>query len=138
MVDEVPGPRTFGAMATWSDVCAILSELPGLTEPKPRDFRIGTKLVAWERPLRRADLEALGDDAPKGDILGVWVPSLDAKEALLASAPEVHFTTPHFDGYPVVLVRLAKIRKASLRPLLVEAWRARAPKRVLKAYELAR
>jgi hypothetical protein len=67
------------------------------------------KPVAWERPLRKADYEALGDSAPSGAILGVRTPDLIAKEALITSDPEIYFTTPHFNGYPAVLVRLERI-----------------------------
>ena len=92
------------------------------------------KSVAWERPLRRADLEALGAAAPEGEILGVRVADVGVKEALLADDPAVYFTTPHFDGYPAVLVRLAEISEEELRDLLRDAWLARAPKRLAQAY----
>ena len=125
-------------MATWEDLTTIAFELPELTEVKPRDFRVKNKLVAWERPLRRVDLEALGTRAPKGDVLGVWVPSLDAKEGLIATQPTICFTTPHFNGYPIVLVRLGKIPKRFLRELVTDAWRTRAPARTVKAYDATR
>jgi hypothetical protein len=51
------------------------------------------------------------------------------KQALLAADPEVVFTTPHFDGYPAVLVRLDDIGLADLEELVVDAWRTRASKR---------
>jgi hypothetical protein len=121
-------------VATWADVRSIVASLPETAEPSPRDFRVKGKLLAWERPLRRADLEALGRSAPEGDILGAWVPDLDAKEALLAARPRVYFTTPHFDGYPAVLVRLAAIGRAELRQLVTEAWLCRAPVRARRAY----
>ena len=56
--------------------------------------------------VARADLQALGDDAPQGPILGAHVATWGAKQALLADDPDVFFTTPHFDGYPAILVRL--------------------------------
>ena len=59
---------------------------------------------------------------------------LVAKEALLADDPSVFFTTPHFDGYPAVLVRLERIGLEDLREVIVEAWLARAPKRLAKSY----
>jgi hypothetical protein len=93
------------------------------------------RLVA---PLRRSDLEALGDAAPSGPILGARVEHLVAKEALLAEEPDVYFTTPHFDGYPAVLVRLERIGLEDLEELTVEAWLARAPKRLVKHYLEAR
>jgi hypothetical protein len=62
------------------------------------------------------------------------VEHLVAKEALLADDPSVFFTTPHFDGYPAILVRLDQIGLEDLREVIVEAWLARAPKRVAQAY----
>jgi hypothetical protein len=121
-------------MATWPDVKRIALSLPQTVEKSPRDFRIKDKLLAWERPLRKSDLAALGKAAPKGAILGVWVPDLDAKDAWLAARPDVFFTTPHFDGYPAVLVRLAKIDAKLLRALLTEAWLARAPKALVAEF----
>jgi hypothetical protein len=53
---------------------------------------------------------------------------------LLADDPEVYFTTPHFDGYRAVLVRLERIAVPELTELVVEAWLDRAPKRLAKAY----
>ena len=84
----------------------------------------------WERPLRRADYDALGEAAPDGPILGARVADVGVKEALLADQPDVYFTTPHFDGYPAVLVRLNRITVADLEELVVEAWLDRAPKRL--------
>ena len=92
------------------------------------------KLFVWERPLRKSDLEALSAEAPAGPILGARVEHLVAKEALLADDPEVFFTTPHFDGYPAVLVRLEEIGVDDLEEVIVEAWLARAPTRLAKEY----
>jgi hypothetical protein len=92
------------------------------------------KGFVWERPLRGADVRALGDEAPDGPILGVRVEHLGAKEALLADASDVFFTTPHFDGYPAVLVRLDRIAVDELNELIVEAWLCRAPKRLARQY----
>jgi hypothetical protein len=88
-------------MATWDDVRRIALALPEATEVVSRDmrqWRIKDKLFVWERPLRRSDLEALGDAAPDGPILGARVEHVGAKEALLADPSGVFFTTPHFDG----------------------------------------
>jgi hypothetical protein len=76
----------------------------------------------------------LGDAAPDGPILGARVEHLVAKEALIADDPDVYFTTPHFDGYPAVLVRLERIGLDELEELIVEGWLARAPKRLAKEY----
>ena len=84
----------------------------------------------WERPLRRGDLQALGAAAPTGTVLGVSVADLGVKEALLAEDAGTVFTTPHFDGYPAVLVRLDDVDLPALEELVVDAWLARAPKRL--------
>ena len=97
-------------------------------------WTINDKFFVWERPLRRSDLIALGDSAPNGPILGVRTPDLEMKDVLLASNPGVYFTTPHFDGYPAVLVQLKKIGITELKNLITEAWLARAPKRAATAF----
>ena len=124
-------------MASWDDVRRIALALPAATEVESRglrQWRVRDKLFVWERPLRRTDLEALGDTAPDGAILGARVEHLVAKDALLADDPDVFFTTPHFDGYPAVLVRLDGIAVDELQELIVEAWLDRAPKRLAREY----
>ncbi len=121
-------------VATWDDVARIADGLPETTEASPRTWRVRKKLIAWERPLRRADYEALGADAPDGDILGARVPDEGVKFALIADDPRVYFTTPHFDGYPAILVRLAEISVPELEELVTDAWLAQAPKTLVKAF----
>jgi hypothetical protein len=57
-----------------------------------------------------------------------------AKFALVADEPKVYFTTPHFDGYPAVLVRLDEIPIADLRELITEAWLVQAPRQMVKEF----
>jgi hypothetical protein len=124
-------------MATWDDVRRIALGLPETSEGTSHGntaWKVRDKGFVWERPLRKSDLEALGDGAPDGPILGARVEHLVAKEALLANDPDVFFTTPHFDGYPAVLVRLERISTEDLEEVIVEAWLARAPKRLAKDY----
>ena len=128
---------TVGAWLSWDDVRRIALALPETSERLSRDlatWRVRDKMFVWERPLRPSDLRALGDDAPTGPILGARVEHLIAKEAVLADDPEVFFTTPHFDGYPAVLVRLDKITLEELEEVIIEAWLNRAPKRLAKEY----
>ena len=128
-------------MASWADVAEIAVGLPEVAEEPTfgnRAWKVRKKLFVWERPLRPKEVEQLGDAAPDGEILGVRVPDEEAKAALLASEPEIYFTTPHFDGYPSVLVRLERIPRADLEEAIVEAWLSRAPKRVAKAWLDAR
>jgi hypothetical protein len=124
-------------VAGWDDVRRLALGLPETSERLSRDlpaWRVRDKGFVWERPLRPADVRALGDDAATGAILGARVEHLVAKEALLADDPEVFFTTPHFDGYPAVLVRLDRIAVEDLEEVIVEAWLARAPKRLAQEY----
>src|SRR3954452_24821171 len=128
-------------MATWDDVRRVALALPEAAERTSRDlrqWRVKDKLFVWERPLRRSDLEALGAAAPDGPILGARVEHLVAKEAMLASDPEVFFTTPHFENYPAILVQLDRIGIEDLEEVVVEAWLARAPKKLVRAYLDAR
>jgi len=121
-------------VATWDDVGRIVGELPETAEASPRNWRVRKKLIAWERPLRKADYAALGADAPDGDILGARVADEGVKFALVADEPGVYFTTPHFDGYPAVLVRLAEIGVPELEELITEAWLAQAPKALSRKF----
>jgi hypothetical protein len=124
-------------VATWEDVREIALALPETSERSSRgqaQWRVKDKLFVWERPLRQSDLRALGEAAPAGPILGARVEHLVAKEALLSDDPEIFFTTPHFDGYPAVLVQLERIGPDDLREVIVEAWLARAPRRLAEDY----
>jgi hypothetical protein len=125
-------------VATWRDVKRIALALLNAYEQQraegKRAWLVDDKFFAWERPLRRSDIAALGDRAPAGPILGVRTDGLEMKEALLARNPHVYFTTPHFDGYPAVLIELGKIALKELEDVVVEAWLARAPKRVVAQY----
>jgi hypothetical protein len=121
-------------VATWEDVRRIVSDLPETTEASARHWRVRKKLIAWERPLRTADHAALGADTPDGNILGARVADEGVKFALIADDPGVFFTTPHFDGYPAVLVRLPSIAVPELEELAAEAWLAMAPKRLAAAF----
>lgn len=97
-------------------------------------WRVKDKGFVWERPLRKTDFAALGDDAPDAEIIGVRVEHLGAKEAMLQSEPSYCFTIPHFEGYPAVLVRLDKVSPEDLEELVVEAWLVRAPPKLARAF----
>ena len=129
-------------MASWADVRRLVLALPETSETTGHGgtlaWSVRGKSFLWERPLRKADLAALGAAAPSGPILGVRTADLEMKEALLASDPRVFFTTPHFEGYPTVLVRLERIKVAALRAVVVESWLTRAPKRIAAEYEATR
>jgi len=111
-------------MSTEDDVRRIALSLPETAE-KPSygtpGFRVKDKLFARMRP--------------EPGVLVLWVEDLFEKEALLQSDPEKFFTIPHYDGYASVLVRLEAVDVDELTELLTDAWRVRAPERVLEAYK---
>ena len=113
-------------MPTWADVVATGRTLPEVEE--------GT----WFRtPCLRVRKKSFCRMTEDGETLVVRVVDLEDKEALLRSDPEVFFTTPHYDGYAYVLVRLADIDPRQLAELIEDAWRISAPKRVVAAYDAA-
>lgn len=114
-------------MATEDDVRRIALSLPETIE-KPWFHTPGFRVK--DKGFLRIRTEAEGR-------LVVFVADLDEKEALLASDPEVFSTTPHYDGYPTVLVDLDTVGLDELTELITESWRAKAPKRVLKAHDEA-
>lgn len=127
-------------VADFDDVRRIALALPETTEDGADhpSWRIRKKLVAWDRPLRKGDLEHLGPGAPTGSILGVRTADLDTKAELLATEGPTVFTTPHFNGYPSVLVMLDQVDLALLEELVTEAWLAQAPKRMAAHFEAHR
>ena len=59
---------------------------------------------------------------------------LAEKEMLLAGAPEIYFETPHYSGWPWILVRIGEIEPAELRHRLARAWALRAPKKLAQKF----
>lgn len=122
-------------MATLDDVREMALNLPEVEQrPGRHEWRVRDRLVVWERPLRKADYLALGEGAPDGTIVGVRVADIGEQQALVQSGPEAVFITPHFEGYPYVLIELNRISLEELRELIVESWLIRAPKRLSKAW----
>jgi hypothetical protein len=123
-------------MATWDDVRAIALALPQVVEGTDDqvDWSVGTKKIVWERPLRTRDLAELGDTAPTGVIGCVIVQDESERRAMLEGESDVFFTTSHFGDYPAVLFRLAAADAERLAEVITDAWLARAPKALVKAY----
>ena len=124
-------------MATWADVRRLALALPGTAEGTSygaQAWKVRDRTFVWERPLRRADVEHLGDAVPDGPVLGAAVADEGVKHALVADDPAVHLTTPHFDGYAVVLVRLDAVDVTELAELVTDAWLVKAPKRLAREH----
>lgn len=66
------------------------------------------------------------------DVIVLWVPSEDEKQALVQDPTSPFFTTPHFKGHPSVLVRASRINELSrqeLAEVIEDAWLSRASRR---------
>jgi hypothetical protein len=109
---------------TWDEVVAIGSKLPGV--------ETGTSYGTPSLKVRGKFMCRMRTDP---DALVVRVVDLEDREALLQSKPRVFFSTPHYDGYPYVLVRLNLVGKRQLAELLEDAWRVHAPKRLIAEYD---
>lgn len=69
------------------------------------------------------------------DSLVVWVESEDEKLALIAAEPAKFFTTPHYEGEPILLVRLSAVDQREVCELVTESWRLRAPRSLVRQWE---
>jgi hypothetical protein len=127
-------------MATMRDLDELALSLPQATKELSDDgrpaYKVHGKLFCLHRS-RRPD--ALDPDTGErlDDVLMFRVADLDVKELLLSDTRGIYFTTPHFNGYPAVLVRipdLLRLDRDELRDLVAEAWLTRAQKRVAKAW----
>jgi hypothetical protein len=112
-------------MATEDDVRAIALSLPGTTEEQW--YQTPAYKVAGTGFLR------LRTEAEGG--LVVFVSDLGEKEALLSSGSDAYLTTPHYDGYPAVLVDLDKIDHDELRELITDSWLIKAPPKLRRQFE---
>jgi hypothetical protein len=115
-------------MATQADVRRIALSLPDTEEAEGR-FAFSVLVKGKSKGFAWAWMERVVPKKPRVPnraVLAVRVASLRDKDLLLSSEPEKYFTEPHYNGFPAVLVRLAKVRVPELRPLLIEAHRSLA------------
>jgi hypothetical protein len=112
-------------MADAEDVRRLALDLPGVTEIDSDgfDFRVANKGFVWSYPERLPGKPRV----IRSDIAVLYVGDEAEKEALVLGEPELFFTTPSYDGLPLVMLWLAKVDVGRLRELVVDAWRMRAP-----------
>jgi hypothetical protein len=127
-------------MATMADLDALALAMPQATKEVSDDgrpaYHVHGKLFCFHR-RRRPDAVDPETGERLDDVLMFRVDGLEEKEVLLADDRGIFFTTPHFNGYPAVLLRipdLARIDREELRDLVAIAWLTRAQKRVAKAW----
>lgn len=109
-------------MATFATVQAIMGGLPEATE--------GVSFGTPSFTIRKKFICRLREP----DVLVVKVEDLLLRDGLVQSKPAIYFTTPHYDDYPAVLIRLSRIGDAELEDLLTDAWFHAAPKRLAKSF----
>ena len=127
-----PTTSTVRAMATMADLDELALALPQVTKEVSEDgrpaYHMHGKMFCFHRS-RRPDAVDPQTGERLADVLMFRVPDLDVKDLMLSDERGVYFTTPHFNGYPAVLMRisdLARIDREELRDLVVEAWLTRA------------
>ena len=116
-------------MADADDVRRLASALPHVVEIDSDgfDFRVADKGFVWSYPERRPGKPRL----IRTDIAVLFVGDEAEKQALLLGEPDAFFTTPGYDGLPLVLLRLTEVKVERLRELVTDAWRMRAPDALL-------
>ena len=122
-------------MATHAEIRRIARALPGTVEGRDLAFEVRNKAgklrgYAWSWKER---VHPKKPRVPNLGVLAVRVASLADKEVLLSLDQEKFFTEPHYEGFPAVLVRLAAVSAAELRPLLKDAWTTVAPQETPQA-----
>ena len=112
-------------MADADDVRRLALALPDVVEIDSDgfDFRVAGKGFVWSYPDREAGPARVIRD----DVAVLYVGDEAEKQALLLGEPAMFFTTPGYDGWPLVMLRLAEVDPPRLAELVTDAWRMRAP-----------
>jgi hypothetical protein len=115
-------------MVTWDGLREIALALPGVEEGTSYGtpaFRVRGKFLARLWP-------------EEAEVLVLRLVDPDEQVFLVRSHPETYFVTPHYEGHPSVLVRLGAVGAEELRELFTEAWRSKAPRRLVAAFDATR
>ena len=121
-------------MPTFDDVRRLAAGLPEVAEAP--SYHGMPALKVQGKPFCRFWSEREHDrDGVRGSEVIVVFCDEDEKELLLESSAGEVFTTPHYDGYAALLIRLADVDLATLSDLLEDSYRSRAPRSLLKGLE---
>ncbi len=111
-------------MATWDDVRATALALPeaeeGTSYGKPA-FKVRKKTFAWESPHEHGALVVKVDP--------------DERSLLIESNPAAYFVTPHYNGYPMLLIHLEQLERDELRERIEDSWLLAAPPKLAAMLE---
>ena len=116
-------------MADVHDVRRLALGLDGVEEIDSDgfDFRVDGRGFVWSYPERQPGRGRV----IRSDIAVLYVGDEAEKQALLLGEPDLFFTAPGYDGWPLVMLRLDKVDAARLEELVTDAWRMRAPAELL-------
>jgi hypothetical protein len=122
------------------DLDELALALPGAAKEVSDDGRptyvVDGKMFCFHRGRRKDAVDAATGER-LDDVLVFRVADLDVKDLLLQDPRGIFFTTPHWNGYAAVLMRipdLAQVGRDELADLVADAWLTRAKKRVAKAW----
>ena len=112
-------------MADADDVRRLALGLPHVEEIDCDgfDFRVDGKGFVWSYPERKPGQGRV----LRTDVAVLYVGDEAEKQALLLGEPDLFFTTPGYDGWPLVMLRLDSVGAERLAELVTDAWRMRAP-----------
>jgi hypothetical protein len=115
-------------MADAHDVRRLALELPHVEEIDCDgfDFRVGGRGFVWSFPERLPGKPRV----LRTDVAVLYVGDEAEKQALLLGEPDLFFTAPGYDGWPLVMLRLPEVEVDRLTELVTDAWRMRAPESV--------
>jgi hypothetical protein len=109
---------------TWDEVVAVACTLPGVefsTSYGTPALKVHGKFLTR---LRSEDDSLVFIDVP-----------MDERDLLMEAEPATFHITPHYQGYPAVLARLACVDPLTVRRMIERRWRNVAPRRLVKAYD---
>ena len=102
------------------ELAATLPKCEDTSKPDQRRWCAKGRAFAWERPLSKKDMAALGDAAPRGRVLAIRTQDLGVRDAWMAAFPRVCFTSEHFLNYPAILVDLELADEQVVREVFSE------------------
>ncbi len=119
-------------MADDGDVRRLALSLPQVEEIDSDgfDFRVGGRGFVWSYPERKPGQRRV----IRTDIAVLYVGDEAEKQALLLGEPELFFTAPGYEGWPLVMLRLAEVDAGRLAELVTDAWRMRAPEEIAREF----